>query len=240
MKELVLICDNRPYLEGLIPSWGLSVGLRDADGWTLFDVGDDPATFLNNFQALGGDVRDVKRVILSHLHHDHTGGLEALLEAGGQLPVYLPVEIPERDAAALVKRGLVIQHVPPQGIRLNDLWIVPQPQGSPPEQVLVLEAGDGLVLLTGCAHFGIENGVMAVWRRFRRPFELIVGGFHFAFRSPAELKTALEILKTLPVKKIAPCHCTGDAAITTFSRVFPKAFVRVGTGWKYGITVSMK
>ena len=49
MRELYLICDNRPYLEGLTPLWGLSIGIRDAEGWTLFDMGDDPKTFLHNF-----------------------------------------------------------------------------------------------------------------------------------------------------------------------------------------------
>ncbi len=233
MKELFLICDNRPYLEGLIPSWGLSVGIKDTDGWTLFDLGDDPETFLHNFKALGGDLREVKQIILSHLHHDHTGGLGALLNTGRSIPVYLPERISEREAASLADQGLVVHIVPPGGIQLGDLWILPQLEGSPPEQLVVLEVGEEIALLTGCAHFGIENGLSSVWHQFRRPFKLVLGGFHFAFRSSIELKEALVLIKNLPIAKIAPCHCTGDQAIETFARTFPEEFIRVGAGWRY-------
>ena len=232
-RELFLICDNRPYLEGLIPSWGLSIGIRDVEGWTLFDMGDDPKTFLHNFEVLGGDVREIKQVIFSHLHHDHTGGLEALLDADKPVPVYLPEKISEKEAASLAKRGLMVHTVPRGGMRLGDLELLPQPQGSPPEQLLVLESGEGVILLTGCAHFGIENGLQAVWQRFGRPFELVLGGFHFAFRSSIELEEALIFIKSLPVMKIAPCHCTGDSAIATFAETFPDKFLRVGTGWRF-------
>ncbi len=42
MKTLSMICDNRPYREGLMASWGLSIGLKDETGWTLFDLGNSP------------------------------------------------------------------------------------------------------------------------------------------------------------------------------------------------------
>ncbi len=238
-KEIYLICDNRPYREGMIPSWGLSVGIRDEKGWTLFDMGDDPGTFLHNFAALGGDIREVRQVIFSHLHHDHTGGLGALAGAERAIPVYLPEMISDGEEASLAKQGLMVHHVPPGGIRLEDMWLLPQSQGSPPEQLLVLESGGGIVLLTGCAHFGIENALKTVWERFRRPFELVLGGFHFAFRPFSDLKKTLDLVQTLPVKGIAPCHCTGDKAIETFARIFPDRFFRVGTGWEYDIRASL-
>jgi 7,8-dihydropterin-6-yl-methyl-4-(beta-D-ribofuranosyl)aminobenzene 5'-phosphate synthase len=233
MRELYLICDNRPYLEGLTPSWGLSIGIRDAEGWTLFDMGDDPKTFLHNFKALGGDVRDIKQAIFSHLHHDHTGGLEALLDTDKPIPIYLPEKISEAEAASLAKRGLMVYTVPRDGMPLGDVWLLPQPWGNPPEQLLVLKSGEEIILLTGCAHFGIENGLQAVWQRFGRPFKLVLGGFHFAFRSSIELEEALILMKSLPIAEIAPCHCTGDSAIATFARTFPDKFLRVGTGWRF-------
>jgi len=237
MKTLTLICDNRPYKEGLIPSWGLSVGLKDKDGWTLFDLGNSPDIFLHNFQSLGGDLREVNRIVFSHLHHDHTGGLGAFRDIGRPIELYLPEPIPDRESENLKAWGFEVKFVDPPGVNIDDLWILPILHGSPAEQLLIMETGRGMVMLTGCAHFGIENGLIEVWERFKRPFGLICGGFHLAFRSKIELNQVLGKFKTLPVDRIAPCHCTGDRAIEAFSRTFPDKFLRVGTGWSYLLEV---
>ncbi|RTZ91717.1 MAG: hypothetical protein DSY91_04690 [Deltaproteobacteria bacterium] len=238
--KVVLICDNRPYAEGLMTSWGLSVGLLGADGWTLFDLGNSPDVFLHNFTALGGDLKSVKRIILSHLHHDHSGGLEAFRDVGRAIPLYLPERIPGDEVGLLESWGLRVSYVPVSGVQFGDLWILPMPQGSPPEQLIVLETGQGIALLTGCAHFGIENGMAEVWRRFHRPFDLVCGGFHFAFRSPTALEETLRLMDSLPIVRIAPCHCTGDEAIEVFARTFPKRFLRVGTGWSLSLGGTVK
>jgi 7,8-dihydropterin-6-yl-methyl-4-(beta-D-ribofuranosyl)aminobenzene 5'-phosphate synthase len=58
--------------------WGFAA-LVEADGHRLlFDTGARPDTVLTNARELGADLSGVTEVILSHHHHDHTGGLLTL------------------------------------------------------------------------------------------------------------------------------------------------------------------
>lgn len=61
-----------------IGEWGFSA-VADVDGHRiLFDTGDRPETVLNNAKELHVDLSNITDVILSHNHHDHTGGLMTL------------------------------------------------------------------------------------------------------------------------------------------------------------------
>ncbi len=64
-----------------IGEWGFSA-VVEADGHRiLFDTGARPATVLNNAKELGVDLGNIKEVVLSHNHSDHTGGLITLRRA---------------------------------------------------------------------------------------------------------------------------------------------------------------
>jgi len=64
-----------------IGEWGFSA-VVDVDGHRiLFDTGDRPETVLNNAKELHVDLANITDVILSHNHHDHTGGLMTLRRA---------------------------------------------------------------------------------------------------------------------------------------------------------------
>jgi 7,8-dihydropterin-6-yl-methyl-4-(beta-D-ribofuranosyl)aminobenzene 5'-phosphate synthase len=61
-----------------IGEWGFAA-LVEADGHKiLFDTGARPRTVLENARELKIDLSDVEDVVLSHFHHDHTGGLMTL------------------------------------------------------------------------------------------------------------------------------------------------------------------
>jgi 7,8-dihydropterin-6-yl-methyl-4-(beta-D-ribofuranosyl)aminobenzene 5'-phosphate synthase len=63
---------------GHIAEWGLSM-LVEADGArVLFDTGAG-FTAVYNAQLNNIDLQDINRIVLSHGHHDHTGGLEEVL-----------------------------------------------------------------------------------------------------------------------------------------------------------------
>jgi 7,8-dihydropterin-6-yl-methyl-4-(beta-D-ribofuranosyl)aminobenzene 5'-phosphate synthase len=64
-----------------IGEWGFSA-LVVADGHRiLFDTGARPETVLNNARELNTDLTNVRDVILSHNHGDHTGGLITLRQS---------------------------------------------------------------------------------------------------------------------------------------------------------------
>ena len=64
-----------------VGEWGFSA-VVDVDGHRiLFDTGDRPETVLNNAKELHVDLSNITDVVLSHNHHDHTGGLMTLRRA---------------------------------------------------------------------------------------------------------------------------------------------------------------
>ena len=67
---------------GFLAEWGLSM-LVEADGMkVLFDTSAGfPAVY--NAQLLGVDLTSIDRIVLSHGHHDHTGGLYNVLRRAG-------------------------------------------------------------------------------------------------------------------------------------------------------------
>jgi len=71
---------------GLLGEWGLSI-LIEVDGeFILMDTGGGVVA-ANNADALGLDLRKVSRIVLSHGHYDHTGGLRNILAKTGEVEV---------------------------------------------------------------------------------------------------------------------------------------------------------
>ncbi|MFC1935459.1 MBL fold metallo-hydrolase [Chloroflexota bacterium] len=71
---------------GFLAEWGFSI-LVEVDGARiLVDTG---ASFsaVHNAQLLGIDLSTVDRIVLSHGHHDHTGGLRDVLRRKGEVEV---------------------------------------------------------------------------------------------------------------------------------------------------------
>jgi glyoxylase-like metal-dependent hydrolase (beta-lactamase superfamily II) len=75
MKEVV---------SGVYTFTGLKVGrvymIEDADGLTIIDAGlaSAPAAIIKQIEAKGRKANDVKRILLTHAHPDHAGGLQEL------------------------------------------------------------------------------------------------------------------------------------------------------------------
>ena len=78
------------------------------------------------------------------------------------------------------------------------------------EIALVLREGDGLAIVTACSHVGILNIVADVRERFARPIVSVIGGLHLSSATHERIARTLDGLKALGVKKILPCHCSGE------------------------------
>lgn len=78
------------------------------------------------------------------------------------------------------------------------------------EIILVLREGDGLAIVTACAHNGILNIVADVSERFSLPIYSVIGGLHLTGATQERISRTLDELKILGVKKILPCHCSGE------------------------------
>lgn len=71
---------------GFIGEWGLSI-LIEVDDWRiLLDTGPGIST-VHNAQILGIDFSTIDRIVLSHGHYDHTGGLRYILRGTDGLDI---------------------------------------------------------------------------------------------------------------------------------------------------------
>ena len=66
----------------------MAVWVRSDAGVILFDTDSEPVDLASHARRLGFSLHDVDAVVLSHGHADHTGGLQALLDANPNVPVY--------------------------------------------------------------------------------------------------------------------------------------------------------
>ncbi|HOO73206.1 MAG TPA: MBL fold metallo-hydrolase [Spirochaetota bacterium] len=90
--KITILCENTAQIPfPVIAEHGLSM-LVEQDDVTLFDTGQGMA-LMHNMKVLGKNPESVDRVVLSHGHYDHTGGLSAFLQSRGrQTDVHLHAE----------------------------------------------------------------------------------------------------------------------------------------------------
>lgn len=81
------------------------------------------------------------------------------------------------------------------------------------EQCLIVRNGNGVAVLVGCAHRGLENNVLAAMDVAGvARIDLLAGGFHLANAREDRLESLADFLKNVDVGQIACCHCTGSGA----------------------------
>jgi 7,8-dihydropterin-6-yl-methyl-4-(beta-D-ribofuranosyl)aminobenzene 5'-phosphate synthase len=99
------------------------------------------------------------------------------------------------------------------------------------EQALAVETQKGLVVVTGCAHPGVVQMVRRAKEAADGEVALVMGGFHLGGTSLGQIERIIADLRGLDVKRVAPCHCTGDKARRAFVDAFGEDAVLAGVGW---------
>jgi 7,8-dihydropterin-6-yl-methyl-4-(beta-D-ribofuranosyl)aminobenzene 5'-phosphate synthase len=98
------------------------------------------------------------------------------------------------------------------------------------ELSLALRTPNGLVLLVGCSHPGIETIVEASTRVADHVY-LILGGLHLVTTPDPEIaRVATALHDRWHVDRIAPGHCTGEPAFAALQRLFEAQYVYAGLG----------
>jgi len=229
MIKITVIFDNYPYKDGMSTAWGFSAFVTYKDQNVLFDTGAEGLMLLDNMEKMNINPAEVQNVVLSHEHKDHTGGLQSLLSTGADPKIYLPPSFSSSFKAQFSQQADVIEVIPglPIAERISTTGEI---QGSPPEQALVIDATRGLVVITGCAHPGVEKMVLAAKQQFHEDVYLVMGGFHLGKASHHEVDKIITELKRIGVVQVGPCHCTGDQSIRYFKEAFGENFISVGAG----------
>lgn len=222
-----VIYDNRKVDPSMCEGWGFSCLIEFGKKKILFDTGADSALFFSNIDKLDSSLSEVTHVVCSHKHADHVTGLEKILGMMNDVHLFLPKRFPSLKKASVSQITYVsdLVEVDPEvhlialkgGIFLY-------------EQALILHSTQGLVVITGCAHPGVIKIIEAVKDRFNKNIHLILGGFHLFRKRSSSIHSIVDQIQALGVEKVAPCHCSGDAAIEAFKHVYHEKFYQVGVG----------
>jgi 7,8-dihydropterin-6-yl-methyl-4-(beta-D-ribofuranosyl)aminobenzene 5'-phosphate synthase len=194
--KITILYDNNAK-PGLKPGWGFSC-LVENDRKILFDTGDNGEKLIWNFGKLSIEPRSVDIVVLSHNHWDHVDGLESFRRLNSEAQVIYPETFlhPTELTADIYSTGAL-----GTGIR---------------EQALVARTQKGNVVVTGCAHPGLEKIIQTA--KQLGEIYAVLGGFH-GFSRLNELDG---------IKLIAPCHCT--QYIEEIKQKYPTQFKEIKAG----------
>src|SRR6267142_2271292 len=98
------------------------------------------------------------------------------------------------------------------------------------ELSLAVNTSDGVVLVVGCAHPGVEKIVEAA-AAINSKMRLIAGGFHLVVAPDEVITKAVTALKdTFKVESIAPGHCTGEPTFAALKKAFGDRYIYAGLG----------
>ena len=106
------------------------------------------------------------------------------------------------------------------------------------ELSLAIRTPNGMVLVVGCSHPGIDK-IVEVASRIDPRVHLIVGGFHLLVASDADIQKIVAALHdTFSVQYVAPGHCTGEPAFTALKKAFGDRYLFAGLGTTFTLSTS--
>lgn len=98
------------------------------------------------------------------------------------------------------------------------------------ELSLAIDTPDGVILVVGCSHPGIDRIAEAVVSTGKR-IHLIAGGFHLVVAKDSEIDAIVTGLRDRwRVPFVAPGHCTGEPTFAALRRAFGDRYLYAGLG----------
>ncbi|HEY7529677.1 MAG TPA: MBL fold metallo-hydrolase [Gemmatimonadota bacterium] len=98
------------------------------------------------------------------------------------------------------------------------------------ELSLAIETADGLVIVVGCSHPGVET-ILRSASAIDERIQLLAGGLHLVVTDDAEIERVVSALHDrFGVAFVAPGHCTGEPAFRALRERFGDRYVYAGLG----------
>ncbi len=103
------------------------------------------------------------------------------------------------------------------------------------ELTLAIQTPDGLVLVVGCSHPGLDK-IVAAAQSIDSHIHLIAGGFHLVVATDETIAQVAALLHdTAKVDYIAPGHCTGEPTFAALMQAFGDRYLYAGLGTSIGL-----
>ncbi len=204
--KITILYDNTAFRKDLQADWGFSALVEVEDTpKILFDTGGNGKILLSNMGKLGIDPLSIEEVFISHLHLDHTGGLDELLKINPNIKkIYVPSSIGLENELVLKESTKIHENI----FSTGELEGIEQSMG-----VLI---NKGVVLVVGCSH-PYMGTILDTAKKFGRIYA-IIGGMH-SFSD-------FELFKDINL--ICPTHCTQHKK--ELKKLYPQKYIEGGAG----------
>jgi len=222
---IISVYDNYQVNPRLDTAWGFACVIKMPAETLLFDTGGNPETLLSNMRKMDIPPESIDKVVISHIHGDHLGGLGGFLDRNPDVTVFIPQSLPDSTRDMISRKGAEFIDISSEREISASVYTTGELYGPPEEQSLVIDAKKGLIVITGCAHPGIVDIVKKA-REFLKKNEvyLVMGGFH---HPPVSV---VKKFREIGVEKVAPSHCTGDRVRNAFASAYKEDFIEYGVG----------
>lgn len=231
--QIKVIYENGSISAKFMFGWGVSYLV---DGHILFDAGEKFQPLFKNMRNMNISMTDLDKVVISHNHWDHIGGLWEILKRRKGIKVYICPGFEDEFKKRVKELGgeLVeatgITQITPNVYTTGE--IAGEYNGLfMPEQSLVVKSDRGISVMTGCSHPGILKILGKVKEGFPgENFYSVFGGFHLKGKDEVFINQVVEGFQKLGVKKAGASHCSGDKAKELFRIKYKDDFVDVKAG----------
>ncbi len=243
--KITILCNDIAKV-GFLSEHGLSLLIDDE---TIFDAGSTNVA-VKNAEKLGIDFSRIKRIFVSHGHYDHVGGLLYFLRKIGKVDLYIHRKAlaPKysgtrfagpsydwRDIEEISNVHMLDGDVVIDGFKLiNKVKFNPNVidkrfnvngiQDTFEDEINLFKDG---ILLTGCAHRGIEYILEEVSKNHN--VHTVVGGFHLKDSSKTRIERVAIKFQKRGVK-VVPLHCTGKTATEFFKHILKEKCILKSAG----------
>jgi len=232
--NITILFDNQPYNKDLQTLWGFSCLIETPKETILFDTGSNGRVLLKNMQRLQCDAKKIDTLFLTHQHWDHIGGFDSVIELYPNIDIVLTSAFSQnliQDLDSMVQSVTIVKQ---KSCEISDNIHSTGVMGeSTPEQSLIIDSDQGLIVITGCAHSGIVEIATKAQMLFNKKIHLLLGGFHLFRESESKIEKVIKELKKIGIEYVAPTHCTGEMAVEKFSQSFGDKFIVSGVGKRF-------
>jgi len=264
--RITTLAENAASAIGVLGEWGLSILIETEEAVVLLDTGGPELSATHNAQRLGKDLSMVDKIVISHGHTDHTGGLvEVLNRMRKPVEVIAHPDIWSKKYAKLPNRQERYAGMPVpaemleslvSSIRLtaepveisdsimttgeiemltdyeeiDDILFEKRdgellPDTVPDDLALVVNTGEGLAVITGCAHRGIVNTLRHAQKITGVDYiHTVIGGTHLFRASEERLEKTIHDLKAFGLQRLGVSHCTGPLPSARLAQEFGDLF----------------